>query len=197
LGWPDVKVIVRDCTAEEARLRMALANLTRASLTMLDRALHVWRVKTIWMRQHPERTHGGFREAGECKLSSEATWTEAIPGKAGLSDRTLARSAEIGEKIDREAADHLRETSVADSQKELLALIKYGEEMQQQIAQEIANGNADTVKAGAALLGIKVEKAALIVSSAKELDRVTKVWAKISDDAKLAFVQVLKNEGFI
>ena len=89
LVWLEVKAIVRDCTADEARMRMALANLTRAELTMLDRALHVWRVKSVWMKQHPDRQHGGYRTEGECQFAAAATWTEAIPGKAGLSDRTL------------------------------------------------------------------------------------------------------------
>ena len=129
LGWK-AKAIVRDCTVDEAKMRMALANLTRAELSMLDRARHVWRVKSLWMKLHPERTHGGFRKAGECQAATASTWTEAIPAGAHLSDRTLARAAKIGEEIAPKAAGMVYDCAIADTQKELLELVTYSPEVQ-------------------------------------------------------------------
>lgn len=197
LGWTEVQALVVNCSVEDARLRTALANLTRAELTMLDRALHVWRVKSVWMKQHPEAKHGGFREAGECQAATVATWTEAIPGKAGLSDRTLARAAEIGEKIYGPAAALLVSTEVADSQKELLALIKYGPDLQRAIAEKISAGEASSVAQGAALVAGEPEAVPEPIPVAKQVNKMWQSFEKMTDDARNQFIQVLKNEGII
>ena len=196
LGWK-VKAIVRDCTADEAKLRMALANLARAELSMLDRARHVWRVKSMWQQMNPDRTHGGFREAGECQAATMSTWTEAIPEAAHLSDRTLARAAEIGEKIAYRAAIMIYDTSIANNQKELLALIKYGPDLQCAIAEKIAAGKAKTVAQGAALVAGEPEAVPEPIPVAKQVNKMWQSFEKMTDDARDQFIQVLKNEGII
>lgn len=197
LGWTEVQALVIKCSVEDARLRTALANLTRAELTMLDRALHVWRVKSVWMKQHPDRQHGGFRKAGECQAATVSTWTEAIPGKAGLSDRTLARAAEIGEKIYGPAAGFLVGTEVADSQKELLSLIDYGPELQRGIAKVISAGEAKTVAQGAALVVGAPEAAPEPMPVVKQVNRMWSAWENMVDEAKKEFILKLKGEGVI
>jgi len=197
LGWTEVRALVTRCSVEDARLRTALANLTRAELTMLDRALHVWRVKSVWMKQHPERQHGGFRKEGECQVAAAATWTEAIPGKAGVSDRTLADSAKIGKEIYGPAATLLVGTETADSQKELLALIKYGPDLQRAIAEKIAAGEASSVAQGAALVAGEPEVEELISPVVKQVNKMWTSWEKMEDEAKQQFIMKLKGEGFI
>ncbi|MBL1435209.1 MAG: ParB N-terminal domain-containing protein [Rhodobacteraceae bacterium] len=197
LGWTEVQALVVNCSVEDARLRTALANLTRAELTMLDRALHVWRVKSVWMKQHPDRQHGGFRKEGECQFAATATWTEAIPGKAGLSNRTLADAAKIGKEIYGPAATLLVGTEAADSQKNLLALIKFGPELQLSIAKEISAGEAKTVAQGAALVAGEPEVAPEPIPVVKQVNRMWSAWENMADEAKKEFILKLKGEGVI
>lgn len=197
LGWDEVDVVLHMGTVDEQDMDEGLENLTRSELTMLDRALHVAQVKRIWLKHNPDRKHGGFRKEGECLESSVGSWAEAIVGQTGWSGGTLARSAAIGSAIDPKSAELLFGTDVSNNQKELLALIKFGPELQRAIAERISAGEAKTVTQGAALVAGEPEVAPEPIPVAKQVNRMWQSWEKMTEDAQAQFILVLKNEGVI
>ena len=197
LGWEEVDVVLHMGTVDEQDMDEALENLTRSELTMLDRALHVAQVKRIWIKQHPDVKHGGVRRGCEFQESTEDSWSEAIVGQTGWSGGTLGRSAAIGKAIDKGAAEHLFGTDVSNNQKELLALIKYGPDLQRAIAEKISAGEAKTVAQGAALVAGEPEAVPEPIPVAKQVNKMWQSFEKMTDDARDQFIQVLKNEGII
>lgn len=196
-GWEEVDVVIHHGTLDEQDMDEALENLTRSELTQLDRSLHVAQVKRIWLKHNPDRKHGGFRKEGECQESTVETWAEAIVGQTGWSGGTLARAAKIGKEIDPKAADYLFGTDVSNSLKELLALIKYGPELQRAIAEKISAGEAKTVAQGAALVAGEPEPERLIITPEKQVKKVYSAFEKMTPDAKMMFAKLLKSEGFL
>ena len=134
LGWEEVDVVIHMGTLDEQDMDEAFENLTRSELTQMDCALHVVRVRSVWKKQHPERTHGGARTGDEFQDSSKESWKDAIVEQTGWSGGTLARLALIGTKLDMEAADLLFGEPASNIQKELIELTHYGPIIQRQIA---------------------------------------------------------------
>lgn len=197
LGCVEINGFIVKGSADEKDLDQALENLVRSELTKLERAQSVWRVKQIFQLNNPNRKHGGGRKAGEYQNPDSGTWYEAIAVRSGWGKSVLEESAKIGKKIDRQAADLLWGTDVADNQRELLSLVEYGREVQRDIAARISSGMVKTVAAGAAMLNQRTEPEEAPNAAAKEVSRISNLWGKIGDDAKRAFVEVLRKEGFI
>ncbi|WP_456387893.1 hypothetical protein [Profundibacter sp.] len=153
-------------------------------------------VKRIFQLNNPDRKYGGDRKSGEYQKPDAGFWYDAIVARSGWGRSVLEEAAKIGKKIDAEAADLLWGSLVADNQRELVALIEYGPDLQRAIAEKIAADEAKTVAQAAALVAGAPEVAPEPMPVEKQVGQITKVLEKISDDAKRAWVEVLREEGW-
>jgi len=159
LGWDAIPAFVINGNAANLRRDELLENLTKSELSFLERAVFVHELRVIWEGENPDiaSTYGGDRRSGEFQVTTKVTWSDAIVQRSGLSTRTLIRADAIGEKLDRKAAEALKFTAVAHSQKELIALSQLGPDVQGNVAKLIASGQSSTVKAAVQVLTPDVE----------------------------------------
>jgi len=143
---------------DHAELAEIDENLERHQLDQLQFSLAVNRRKKLWERIHPhtkQHAAGGHGKAAKenpasDKLSLAQTdttqaFTENTAEVAGVSRRTIERAAEIGEKLDKEAAEALKDTPLADNQKELKALADLPAKEQVKVAKAVKSGKAKKV----------------------------------------------------
>jgi ParB family transcriptional regulator, chromosome partitioning protein len=91
---------------DEARLEEVMENLGRFDLTKLDRCQHLFELKQVYERLHPETKHGGDhgnQHTGgkwpKWPLATDASevfgFSSAVAERIGLSDRAIRRSVKI------------------------------------------------------------------------------------------------------
>jgi N6-adenosine-specific RNA methylase IME4 len=138
-------------------------NLQRAELTELERAQHVTERKRLWESLHPETKRGGNpgagrgrgkKKPGTCRDAESASLQQGPPAlsfaeetsrRTRMAKRTLAKSAQIGENICREAQALLKGTPVEDRKEDLLKIARLADKDEQlRIARQIHGGAAAT-----------------------------------------------------
>jgi ParB-like chromosome segregation protein Spo0J len=124
-------------------------NLSRQDYTALERAQALARRKEIYVELHPETKHGGDRKSDGSKNQNDnlsVCFSKEIAEKTGVSERTIERDLEVGEKLDPAAAEAIKDTPVADNRSQLKALADLAPADQRKAAKKIASGKAETVQ---------------------------------------------------
>lgn len=131
LGWEAIPATVSTAaTDDEARLEEVMENLGRVELNKLDRCQHLYELKQVYERLHPEAKNGGDRksEIRSQKLASdpEATeifgFTREIAEKIGLSQSTIKLSVKIWTELSPDSRKRLAGSRFADHQSALKEL---------------------------------------------------------------------------
>jgi ParB/RepB/Spo0J family partition protein len=148
LGWTKVPSILRSLTDLDAELAEIDENLIRNELTQLERSEHLARRKAIYEARHPEtRHHVAGGKARQQAASDKMSFAADTATKTGVTRRTIERETRIAERIPEATRNLIRETPVADSQTDLLALAKVKDEAEQQrLASRVATGQAKNVR---------------------------------------------------
>jgi ParB-like chromosome segregation protein Spo0J len=136
-------------------------NLSRQEYTILERAQALARRKEIYVELHPETKHGGDhskRDSGDQVDNVTTCFSKETAEKTGVSDRTIRRDLEVGEKLDQAAAKTIRDTPVADNRTQLKKLADLPPAEQRKAAKKIASGKAETVQDATALKDEKPKK---------------------------------------
>ncbi len=195
LGWTELKigehVIVREQSADEAKLSEIDENLARHELNPLDRALFLAERKRIYLVISQTRGRGGDRKSNKFKAEiNSATcgfdFSERFSANAskrlGLSEDTITRALLIADRLDRTAAADLRGSAVETNQTELLQFIELKPAEQRKAAAAIKAGDAKTTVQAKVAIGLAKPtttdpqariSAALIVAWAKA-DKTTR-----------------------
>jgi len=110
--------------------------------TQLTEAQPKLSVVALYPESRPVTKKGGPGRGKKTsdKLSS-VSFTEATAAKTGRSSRTIERKVEIGEKLDPEAAELIRETKAENSWSQLKALIDLPAQKQREAAKKLKAGN--------------------------------------------------------
>jgi ParB-like chromosome segregation protein Spo0J len=155
LGWEEIPANVIDLSNLQSMLAEIDENLAGSVLTKAERALFMKRRKEIWEQLHPETRptkEGGEgrhketrRQIGDESVADRFTADTA--DKTGVTERTIQRDAERGEKILEEVLEAIPGTSL-DSGVELDALIKLTPEKQQELAEKIKAGQDVSARPG-------------------------------------------------
>lgn len=151
LGWAEIPVIRLTGSDLDAELAEIDENLIRNELTELEQGVAVARRKEIYEARFPETKHGGDRKSASVKSSGHdvhlisATFADDTATKTDQSARQVRRQVAIGEGL-KDIADEVAATSIADNQKELLALAKLPELEQRQVVAALTSGEATSVK---------------------------------------------------
>lgn len=172
LGWGEIEANVRDLDGLRGELAEIDENLIRNELTALERGEELARRKEIYEAIHPEtksvRDRGGPGRGNKNERHDVASFSDDTASKVGQSPRTVQRAVKVAE-LPEDERDALRNTPVADSQKDLLALARMKDEGQRKaIVQKIAGGEASSVtEAKNRLFAENVEKQREAISEGK------------------------------
>ena len=116
-------------TDDEARLQEVMENLGRAELIALDRCHHLYELKQVWERMHPQAAHGGDRKSGaikiaKCELDKPQVFgfAKVTAERIGLSWQSILRDVKIWKGLAPQTRARLPGTELARKQTELKAL---------------------------------------------------------------------------
>jgi N6-adenosine-specific RNA methylase IME4 len=172
LAWGEIEANVRDLQGLHVELAEIDENLIRNELTALERGEELARRKEIYEAIHPEtksvRDRGGPGRGNKNERHDVASFSDDTAAKTGQSPRTVQRVVKVAD-LPEDERDALRNTPVADSQKDLLALTRMKDEGQRKtIVQKIADGEANSVsEAKNRLFAENVEKQREAISEGK------------------------------
>lgn len=116
---------------DEARLEEVMENLGRNELIALDRCHHLYELRQVWQRMHPQAKHGGDRKSEAIKVQSldfdpDAPevfgFAEATAAKVGLSRAAIFAAVKIWKDLAPGVRSRLVGTDLARKQTELKAL---------------------------------------------------------------------------
>ncbi|UXT99421.1 ParB/RepB/Spo0J family partition protein [Agrobacterium tumefaciens] len=131
LEWEAIPSTVSTAqTDDDARLEEVMENLGRFDLNKLDRCQHLYELKQVYERLHPEVKHGGDRKSEiktqNLRLDSESPeifgFAAAMAEKIGMSRRSVELAVEIWTGLTPESRQRLAGTRLANHQSGLKEL---------------------------------------------------------------------------
>lgn len=118
-------------TDDEAKLEEVMENLGRNELNALDRCHHLYDLKTVYEKLHPQAKHGGDRKSEKIKVQNLHVdpeqpevfgFAENIAEKIGLSRRSIFGAIAIWKGLSVDVRHRLEGTWIAEHQGNLKAL---------------------------------------------------------------------------
>lgn len=141
LGRGTIPVHLSQALSDDAaRLEEVMENLGRAELIALDRCQHLYELKQVWERLHPDAGHGGDRKSIKRKslpLDPDQPqvfgFSEAVAENVGLSGRAIRLAVKIWTDLAPASRQRLVGSDLARKQTELKALSELPTPVQAQI----------------------------------------------------------------
>ncbi len=132
LGWATIPAVLSTAeTADAARLEEVMENLGRNELVALDRCHHLYELKQVWQRMHPQAKHGGDRKSEAIKSQTLALdpdepevfgFARSAAEKIGLGVSSIKAAVKIWSHLAPTVRVRLAGTDLARKQTELKAL---------------------------------------------------------------------------
>lgn len=149
LGWKEIGASVVDLQSLRAELAEIDENLMRNELSVLERGEHLARRKTVYEGLHPE-TKQGMRNGQTSKTEiisvlEQPSFATDTASRTGLTDRTIRQEVQIATDIAPDVKEKIRNTELADTKTQLLALAQKPHEEQRKIVAEIESGKRFSV----------------------------------------------------
>lgn len=141
LGWQTMPATVMDLSDADRHLAEIDENLIRNELSNLERGEHLAKRKVWYEAKHPETAHitkrgGPGRGKKTTAKSAVVSYTADTAVKTGSSERTIRENVQIAESIPEDVRDAIRDTPIAQSKTDLLALSKLPEDDQRAVVAE-------------------------------------------------------------
>jgi ParB family chromosome partitioning protein len=126
--------VLSERSTDEARMDEVLENLGRNELTALDRAQHLYELKVVWDRMHPDFANGGGKTfpTGDEKVQIFGFATE-VAEKIGMSKRAINIAVKIWTGLTPDSRRRLVGTKTASNQSEIKALSEQSPARQERI----------------------------------------------------------------
>lgn len=126
--------VLSERSSDEARMDEVLENLGRSELTALDRAQHLYELKMVWDRMHPDFANGGGKTfpTGDEKVQIFGFATE-VAEKIGMSKRSINIAVKIWTGLTPDSRRRLVGTKTASNQSEIKALSEQSPARQERI----------------------------------------------------------------
>ena len=123
LGWLEIPALVFDVSPERARIMEIDENIKRVELSTLERAEQLAERKVLYEKEFPGATKKAKALANLRGVRNEIpSFSQDVAFKTGYSKRAVEYDVQIANKISKELRDEIRDTQIAKSQSELLAL---------------------------------------------------------------------------
>ena len=175
-------------TDDQARLEEVMENLGRNELIALDRCHHLYELKGVWERTHPNFANGGGNQRQKSggktiptEMASEVFgFAAATAEKIGLSKRAINIAVKIWIGLTPATRSRLTGLDIARKQTELKLLSEQKPRVQEQVLDLIADADSGVASVGEALAylehGRVAEKAGITFEAA---DRT---FGRLADD---------------
>jgi len=174
---------------DEARLEEVLENLARNELNALDRCHHLYRLKQVYERLHPETKNGANRKNSEPDIRTQDlrsdegaaqifAFAQDTANRTGLSRRTVETAVAIWKGLSAASRQRVAGTWLADHQGSLQSLSKLTRAMQEKVLREVLDNGIASI-ADALML---VEAGRLACPDEKRLRALNRSMAKLNDD---------------
>lgn len=148
LGLKEIQCNIVPLKGLEKQLAEIDENIINNPLTYLEQAVHFKRSKELYELINPETKKGGDRKsinATKRRFDVKGSFTKNTAKKLRKSERSIQRLVEVGEKINKDVVSKLLDTRWEDSAKDLLKLIKYGQDEQVKIVNDFKAGIIKTI----------------------------------------------------
>jgi len=143
LGWTEIPAVVVDGDDLRAELAEISENLIRNELTLLERAEHLARLKTVYEQLYPNTRGVGRPTKNSATVAPFSAWAAA---QTGLAQRTVQHYVQLAESVAPEVRDAIRRTPIANDGRELQQLASLEPSQQRAVAELIASREAGSVR---------------------------------------------------
>lgn len=136
LGWSEIPAVLVGLDDVDRMLAEIDENLIRNELSDLERSEHLAERKSLYLLKHPETKKGGDRgnqHTGGKRQSETISFSQDTAQKTGRTERAVQQDVQIAESIPDDVRDAIRETPLAGSKTDLLAMARLPEEAQREI----------------------------------------------------------------
>jgi ParB family transcriptional regulator, chromosome partitioning protein len=136
LGWQTIPATVVDLSDADRHIAEIDENLIRNDLTDLERGEHLSARKGWYEAKHPETRRGGDRgnqHTGGKRQSEIISFSQDAAQKTGRTERAVQQDVQIAESMPEDVRDAIRETPLAGSKTDLLAMARLPEQQQREI----------------------------------------------------------------
>lgn len=135
LGWQTIPSMVVTLSDADRHIAEIDENLIRNELSDLERAEHLSARKGWYEAKHPETRRGGDHrsEAARSKRNDFVSFAADTAAKTGRTERAVQQDVQIAESIPEDVRDAIRDTPLAGSKTDLLAMARLPQTQQREI----------------------------------------------------------------
>lgn len=197
LGHRQIETKVKKRTAAECLRDELMENLVSAELTTLERAQYLAAQRRLYQEEHPETRQGragGLARQGSATANlAFADWSAK---RVGMTPRSVARYAALGDLLDEQAADQLRGTEFENKLGELDALSRHAPDKQRRIV-ALLTAEENPATSVAMALAMMEGRAASENPHEAIVRRLSDTWDRGARRARIAFLDQLVERGVI
>ncbi|MBA4783383.1 MAG: ParB N-terminal domain-containing protein [Rhizobiales bacterium] len=217
LGRGSIAAHVVEADAKEARLLEVLENLARNELTVLDRAVSIFEYRRAWEARFGKITRGkpvrkenspnwaniaqlglGSQDhnypasANLVEIGMDGRFGDVIAARMGISKRLIKYLMMIAKNLPADLKDQIRDTTIADNQRQLLTLASLPPEVRARAAEALRAKDNDFEAALAMLTTRPAPKS----RSDKRFDTViVNMYFLSKDDRRRGFQEMFRLYG--
>jgi hypothetical protein len=141
LGWMEIDAVLVDLEVIDREIAEIDENLVRHALTAADECRQTARRKELYLLKHPETAHvsvrGGPGRGKKTTLENSAvSFVADTAEKTGAAASTIRRGAQIGKSIPDDVFEAIKDTPLAESKTDLLAIARLPEADQRAVVAE-------------------------------------------------------------
>lgn len=176
-------------TDDEARLEEVMENLGRGELIALDRCHHLYELKVVYERMHPETAAGvAGGKARQGAATEIFSFADHAAEAMGLSDRAIRLAVKIWTDLTPASRLRLVGTDLARKQTEIKALSEQKPAMQAKILELIEDADHPDIQNVAGALAY-LERGVEISPAEKQFRAINTAFSRLADDALDMVVQ--------
>lgn len=152
LGWHTIPATVVALSDADRHIAEIDENLIRNELTVLERGEHLAARKGWYEAKHPETRKGiAGGKARQGSANAESAFAADTAEKTGRSRRVVEEDTQIGESIPEDVRDAIRDTPLAGSKTDLMAIARLPEPQQRAVIAEADLGDKASVRRAVAV----------------------------------------------
>lgn len=195
IGLPRIEAKVMEGDDETAELLEIDANLIRADLSPLDRAVFLGKRQAFFLDEQPGKKRGKAGAMARWHGVDTVSFASDMAEKLGISDRTIRRATLVANGLKPELRHRLSGTWLAQDQKQLLALAKLDADAQRQVVDLLLHPEQPRRNVAEAFNELNGRVKPVIAPEDLEYRSLVGAWTKAGKSARRKFVDYLVSSG--
>ena len=197
IGLPRISVaVLENADDERAEIYEIDANLVRADLNPLDRAVFLGRRAAIYEAENPDAKRGKKGAMARWHMQTAiVSFASDAEEKLGISKRTIERAIQVARGLKPELRQRLAGTWLAQDQNQLLALAKLEPDEQVQAVELLLHPVQPRKNVAEAQREVRGIQKPVIAPEDEEYRRLIGAWTKAGKSARTRFVDHVMASG--